>query len=128
MAQVHDITGKDGATKVYDCYSWTFELGLEILSATRPTRLVTLHTIKGDSPDMIKTRRPLATANYVPCSNRGLAPYTEAFWEHLARTPKEKKIFPTTFRVIEGLDVEKINDALDIYWAAKPQNQVIVHP
>lgn len=128
VAQVHKITGENGVTKVYDCYSWTFELALDTLSATKPSRLVTLHTFRGDTPDLIETKRPLAVANYVPCSNRGLAPYTEVFWEHIVIALKKGKAFPTTFRTIEALDVEKINEALDVCWAATPQKQVIVHP
>lgn len=127
-AQIHQITGENGVTKVYDCYSWTYELGLDILTATKPSHLVTLHSHKGNTPDMIKTKRPLAAAKYVACHNQGLAPYTEDFWEHLVMALKARKVFPTTFRTIEGLDVDKINEALDIYWTAKPQKQVIVHP
>lgn len=127
-AQIDAIVGKDNALKIYDCYSWTYELPLEILSSTKPTRLVTLHSLKPEHLEMIKTRRPLAKASFIPCSNPGLAPYTAQYWDQLAIALQEKTIFPTPFQTIEGLDVDKINAALDVYWSAKAQKQFIIHP
>ncbi|KAK5720469.1 hypothetical protein LTR17_014945 [Elasticomyces elasticus] len=128
VSRIHGITGKDNATRVYDCYSFEYDLALDILPSTIPSTLVTLHTIRGAEADKVKIRRPLVEAGIVPCSNKNLAPYVEDFWKHLVVGLQKGTLRPTAFQVIEGLDVDQINTALDLYASAKPQKQVVVHP
>lgn len=79
VAQIHAIARKDNVTKMYDCYSWTFELALDILSTTKSSRLVILHSHRSDTPAEIKTKKPLTVANYVPYSNADVATHTTRF-------------------------------------------------
>jgi hypothetical protein len=45
-----------------------------------------------------------------------LAPYTKEFWAHVPKWLEERKILPTEYRVIEGLDkVQEIDETLDMY-------------
>jgi NADPH:quinone reductase len=128
IAKIHAITGDDSATKVYDCYSWEFSFALEILPKDKPAQLATLHRIKEPDLEKLNTEWPNVKAGIVRCSNANLAPYVDSFWGQVVRYLRDGKLAPTNFQVIEGFDVAAINDALDVYAAAKPQPQVIVHP
>ncbi|KAH8812111.1 putative alcohol dehydrogenase [Xylogone sp. PMI_703] len=128
VSQVHSITGADGVTHIYDCYNWTFELASSLLSSTQPSQLRTLHSLNEAKIADIKTQSPLCEPKYIVCSSENLHPHTEQFWLRLPTWIVDKKIHPTKFRAINGLNVDDINAALDSYRDGHPQAQVIVRP
>jgi NADPH2:quinone reductase len=119
--------GPEEVTNVFDCVNWTYELAAELVSATRQNNIVTLHpaesAVKGLEKLGKKGRAGMA---------KGIREYftelAEAFWGNIGDWVTEGKIKPGKFRVIEGLDEEKVNEALDSYRDGKPVVQAIVHP
>ena len=57
-----------------------------------------------------------------------LMPIADLFWPHIGQWLTEGKILIPKFRIIEGLDEKKVNEALDSYQDGKPVTQAIVHP
>ena len=105
-AQVHAITGKEGATHLYDCVSMDFSLATALLPTSGPSKLRTL--LPSDT-----SLNPECDVAMLDCNNASLAP---RFWTQLPKWLEEGRLLPTEYRVIEGLEeVEEINGALDGY-------------
>lgn len=110
-------SGSDGFTRVYNCVPLDVDVVTAALSTTQPSRLRLLLPFEGDQEERILARRPLCDASFVAdLNNDFMRPYAEQFWEEVPRWLREKKILPTEYRVIHGLDkVKEINEALDGY-------------
>jgi hypothetical protein len=50
------------------------------------------------------------------------------FWDNLSKWVVEGKMSIPTFRIVEGLDVALVNEALDSYRKLNGAPQVVVHP
>lgn len=124
--QVHAIVPRDDLTFVYDCYSWTFELGLSLLSTSKPSRLAVLH--KFDTAEIAQTY-PNVKAATARCSNENLGRHKEEFWKHLPGWLDRKEILPAAWKIIGGLDaVDEVNAVLDAYRDGKGGPQALVLP
>jgi len=55
----------------------------------------------------------------VICAPKFFKDVSTIFWDTLPGWIQERKLTPTTYSVIEGLDAKKVNDALDDYNAGK---------
>ncbi|KAK4496904.1 hypothetical protein PRZ48_011353 [Zasmidium cellare] len=125
-SQVHAIIPQDEITTVYDCYNWTYELGLSLLSTTKPSRLAVLHRVDGAE---IAQTYPNVRAQTVRCSNDGLGKHKEEFWKHLPGWLETGKILPAEWKVIGGLDAfDEVNKVLDDYRDGKGGPQALVIP
>jgi NADPH:quinone reductase-like Zn-dependent oxidoreductase len=114
--QIQAITGTDGAQYVYNCANGQSDPAIAALSSSKTSRLRSLLPIQGEEAEKLKSQRPLCDVAYFHCTNESLAPYTKEFWAHVPKWLEERKILPTEYRVIEGLDkVQEIDETLDMY-------------
>ena len=114
--QIRAIAGADGAQYVYNCANREFDAAIAVLSSSKPSQLRSLLPIPEKEAEKLKSQRPLCDAAYFHCTNENVAPYTEEFWVHVSKWLEERKILPTEYRVVEGLDnVKEIDEALDMY-------------
>ncbi|KAH7024154.1 chaperonin 10-like protein [Ilyonectria destructans] len=92
------------------------ELGVAALSNTKKGTLITLRRPEGDFD---AARIGSKSAGYERRLVFGVSPMhpevTIGFWEEVPRWLKEGKIRPSSFEVIEGLDADAVNKALDQY-------------
>ena len=126
---VYAITnGPDEVTRVMDCVNWTYELAAGLISSTRPGTIVTLH----QPPTAVAELERLGKTDVKAGIAMGIREYftdlAGVFWGNIGEWVAQGKILPGKYRVIEGLDVEKINEALDSYRDGKPVLQAVVHP
>ncbi|KAF2170542.1 hypothetical protein M409DRAFT_19362 [Zasmidium cellare ATCC 36951] len=125
-SQIHAIVPKDDITAVYDCYNWTFELGLSLISSSKPARLAVLHRV--DGAEIAKTY-PNVRAGTVRCSNENLGPHKGEFWRQLPGWLERSEILPAEWKVVGGLEaVEEVNAVLDDYRDGKGGAQGLVLP
>jgi NADPH2:quinone reductase len=126
---VYAITGgQDSVINVMDCVNWTFEFAAQLVSGTRPGKIVTLH----QPPTALAELERLGKKDVKAGIALGLREYftelAEVFWGNIGEWVVQGKVLPGKFRVIEGLDEQKINEALDSYQDGKPVLQAVVHP
>ncbi|CAK1356746.1 unnamed protein product [Cercospora beticola] len=92
------------------------ELGVAALSNTRKGMLITLRRPEGEFD---AARIGSKSAGYERRLVFGVSPIhpevTVGFWEEIPRWLREKKVHPSSFEVIEGLDAEAANKVLDAY-------------
>ncbi|KAF5599080.1 zinc-type alcohol dehydrogenase [Fusarium pseudoanthophilum] len=92
------------------------ELGVAALSNKKKGTLITLRRPDGDFD---AARIGPKTAGYERRLAFGVSPIhpelTMKFWEEVPRWYKEEKLRPSSFEVIEGLDADAVNKALDKY-------------
>jgi NADPH:quinone reductase len=129
VRDVHAVVGgPDAVTYVIDCANWVYDLASELVSSTRPSIIVTLH--RADSA--LKALDKLGKKEARAIAGKGLREHftelAEIFWGNIGEWVAERKILTGKFRVIEGLDAEKVNEALDLYRDGRPVVQAIVHP
>ena len=129
--QVQKITGMDGALSVFDCANMQFEVATTVLHPSKPSRLRTLLPIQGEEVEKLMSQRPHSDAAFILWKDDNLAPDEEVFWTAVPKWLEEKKVLPTEYRVVAGLDkVDEINQALDGYRngaRAGPQTIVKIH-
>ena len=115
-------------THVFDCANWTFELATSLVSTTSASCIVTLHPIEGETKAHIETQRPNCEAKFLEGSSHALTYELPDFWSSLPVWLQQGKIAIPEYRVIEGLDAEKVNQALDSYRDGSRVVQAVVRP
>lgn len=122
--------GKGAVTRVMDCVNWTYELAAELVSGTKPGgRIATLHMPETAIAELERLGKGENVKAGVAMGLREhFGDLAEVFWGSVGEWLEKGVIKPGKFRVIEGLDVERINEALDSYRDGKPVTQAIVHP
>ena len=131
VSQAHDIVGgSENITRVFDCANWTYELAVGMLATNRPSKLRTLHPIDfvPGTKSFIEQKRPNCDAAFIVGASEALEPLTKDFWKSLPDWVVKGHIALPPVRVIEGLDAEEVNAALDGYRDGKAVLQVVVHP
>jgi NADPH2:quinone reductase len=125
--EILGVTGPD-VTHVFDCANWTFELATSIVTTTSASCIVALHPVEGEAKTHIETQRPKCDAKFLEGSAHSLSYELPEFWSALPVWLQEGKIAIPPYRVIEGLDVEKVNEALDSYRDGSRVVQAVVRP
>ncbi|KAL8790497.1 MAG: hypothetical protein Q9195_006328 [Heterodermia aff. obscurata] len=129
VAQVHDVVGgEENVTRIFDCANWTHELATALAAPKGASKLRTLHPVDTDGGVNNKELRPSLDAAYVVGTTEALEPLSKDFWRFLPEWVTEGHLTIPPFRVIEGLDAEKVNAALDGYQSGKSVLQVVIHP
>ena len=106
-----------------------YELATELVSNTLPSRILTLHKAEGAIPLLEKLGKDKnVKADIVIGARFKLEPIADLFWPHVGQWLCDEKILIPKFRLVEGLDETKVNEALDSYRDGKPVTQAIVHP
>ncbi|KAF5229138.1 hypothetical protein FAUST_10610 [Fusarium austroamericanum] len=92
------------------------DLGIAALSNTKKGTLITLRRPEGEFDT---ARIGSKSAGYERRLVLGVSPFhpevTIGFWKEVPPWLKEKKLHPSSFEVIEGLDADAVNKALDQY-------------
>jgi NADPH:quinone reductase len=128
VRDVHAAAGSpEEVTIVFDCVNWKYELAAELVSATGQNNIVTLHPAESVVKELEKLGKK-GRAGIAKGIREHFTELFEAFWGNIGDWVAEGKIKPGKFRVIEGLDAEKVNEALDSYRDGKPIVQAIIHP
>ncbi len=121
--------GDEEVTHVYDCANWTFELAADIVAAGVSSRITVLHHSDTVLELLEKKGKNLAKFALVNGSRWNFkGEVNKNYWENLGKWVQEGKIRIPKYRVIEGLDEKRVNEALDSYRDGKPVVQVVVHP
>lgn len=127
--KIHKIVPRDDITHIYDRVSWEFSLPLSMVSKTKKSKVLTLHPAEsGACCPSPGARTRTVRSSIVTGHNDFLRPLLKLFWAIFPQWVKEGKIVVPKHRVIEGLDLEKIESALDDYRDRSPVLQVVVHP
>lgn len=126
-SEIHMVTGSD-VIRVFDCANWSFELSASIVSTTSPSCIVTLHPVEGESKSYVIENRPNCMAKFLEGSSHALTYQLPDFWSALPVWLEQGKISIPEYRIINGLDVEKINEALDSYRDGSRVMQAVVRP
>lgn len=118
LRQVRDIVGDE---LVYALDAFNFgpkqELGVAVLSDSRRGTLATLAPAVGElDRAKIGEKRAGYERRFIrgSCANHS-DDFTKLFWERITGWLKAGVIRPSRFRVIDGLDADEINAALDEY-------------
>lgn len=128
-AQVHTAAGgSENVTQVYDCASWTFELGVALLPIETPSVFLALHPVDGEVGKAIREARPLCETKFVAGVSEGLGDMKERFWRELPRWAEKGAVGCSEVRVVLGLDEGEINRCLDGYRDGSGGKGVVVHP
>jgi NADPH:quinone reductase len=127
VAGVHAVTGPEGVTHVYDCVSWTYELAVALVSGTRPSVVLTLHPAEGAAA-LVKEKGLEGTVRvgFVVGNSAYLAPLTEGFWKALPGWIEAGELAVPEYRVVEGLDLQAVEEGLDSYKDGSPVTPFVV--
>jgi NADPH2:quinone reductase len=126
---IYAITGgSDSVTKVFDCVNWTFEFAARLVSSTRPGKIVTLHQAMTAVAELERLGKKEVTANIAMGIREHFTELAAGLWGNIGNWLVQGKIKPGKYRVIEGLDEVKINEALDSYQDGKPVLQAVIRP
>lgn len=129
LEQIRAITG-DGLLHAVDTVNAgrEQELGIAALSNTRKGTLITLRRPEGKFDAARIGPKSAGYERRLVFGNSPVHPeVTIRFWEEIPRWLKEKKVRASRFKVIEGLDAEAVNKALDEYQDGKGVKNII-HP
>lgn len=126
---IYAITGgQDSVTNVFDCVNWTYEFACGLVSSTRPGKVVTLHQAATAVAELESLGKNDVKAGLAMGVREYFTELSDIFWGSIGQWLIEGKIQPGKYQVIEGLDEEKINEALDSYRDGKPVLQAVIHP
>jgi NADPH2:quinone reductase len=121
--------GKGEVGYVYDCVNWTYELAAELVSNKEGNKIMVLHRANSAVSELEKRGKGGVEAKVVVGGDReGLRGVLEVFWERIGECIVEGKVQIPRFRIIEGLDEERVNEALDSYRDGGRVVQAVVHP
>jgi NADPH2:quinone reductase len=125
-AEVKNITGQ-GVEYIYDCVSWDYDLAISLLSKTKKSVLLTLHPAE-KAIERAKEMRPSARVQFIVGNADFIQPHTKVFWEALPIWVKEGRLKVEKVRVVEGLNLEGIEEGLASYRDGSAVLPVVVHP
>lgn len=126
VAAIHQVTGRNGIRRIFDCYNTSFELGFQLLSTTHHSKFVTTQPIDQAQAEIFNHRFQLCEPKSIKGANNSLRPYTTEFWDSVTIWVQEGRILPTRFFTIDGLRIDEINRALDGYRDKKLGPQAVV--
>lgn len=126
---VQDICGgKEEVTKVLDAVSYDYEPLLDMVSTEKPSRIAIVHTADLES-ELKKRGKVLARGGVVAGWQDNFDEEGgKLFWDGWGKWVRDGAIRIPGFRVIEGLDAEKVNEALDSYEGNGRVVHAVIHP
>jgi NADPH2:quinone reductase len=124
--QVRAIVG-DELLYVYDTFSvGDNSLGVSLLSNSKKGTVANILT--GEPSETVKAQKKAGfEAKRVIGFSHGIPEFGQLFWKELPKWLESGKIKPAKYNVIEGLDAEKVNEALDMYRDGKGGDRYHVH-
>jgi NADPH2:quinone reductase len=127
QAQITEIVGSEGLSKIYDCVSWEHDMALSLLSPDKPGILLGLHPVD-EAKKAIAERKLNVKATLILGISSFMQPLTKAFWESLPNWVANGDLAIGKYKVIEGFNLPAIEEGLDMYIDGKPVTPVVVHP
>lgn len=129
LAQIHAITGDD---LVYAIDTVNSDLGQELgIAALSNSKRGTLVTLRRTNGDFDPARIGVKEAGYERRLVMGTSPANPDialdFWREVPAWLRSGKVKPATYEVVEGLDADAVNKALDAYRDDKG-TRTNVHP
>ncbi|TVY36633.1 Dehydrogenase [Lachnellula subtilissima] len=129
VERVWGIVGAEGVIKVLDCVSWTYELAVALVLKDKKSWVATLHQATTVADILEKEGKVKAVVKFVMGAvNSWGKEDSAAFWKWLGKVVGDGTVRLPKYRVIEGLDAEKINEALDSYQDGSAVLQAVVRP
>jgi NADPH2:quinone reductase len=126
---IYAITGgPDSVANVMDCVNWTYELAAQLVSRTQPGKIVTLHQPTTALAELERLGKKDVKAMLAKGTREYFGELAEVFWGNIGEWLAQGKVVPGKFRIIEGLNEQKINEALDSYQDGKHVLQAVIHP
>ena len=124
------VHGREEVTHVYDCVNGSFELATEMVSNTKKSVITVLRPTQSAVEELKKRgKSKISTVCTVSGAKNNFDTETaKLFWDNLSKWVVEGKMSIPTFRIVEGLDVALVNEALDSYRKLNGAPQVVVHP
>ena len=117
-AQVREIVDDD-LLYVYDTFSFgDHSLGVSLLSNTQKGTLITLLPGKASETVLAQKKEGIKSSQLRGFSN-ALPEWGQIFWKEFPGWLEGGKVKPVPYKVIEGLDMDKVNAALDEYGEGK---------
>lgn len=125
--QIQDIVGAEGLTMIYDCVSWDYTFALSLLSKDKHGTLLALHPIEG-AEEMVREKGWDFRVQFVLGTSAFLQPLTGRMWDALPGWIESGVVRAPEGRIVEGLDLVRIEEALDGYRDGGRVVPVVVHP
>ena len=112
--QVRAIVG-DELLYVYDTFSFgDISLGVSLLSNSKKGTIA--HLLTGEANEAVTAQKKSGfEAKRIAGFSHAIPEFGQMFWKEFPRWLENGKITPVKYKVIEGLDADKINAALDEY-------------
>lgn len=129
LDQIRSITG-DELVYALDVVNWGPQQGLGIaaLSNSKKGTLITLLPTDGELDISDIGRKDAGFERRMTFGKMAIIPeFAPEFWDRISQWLKEGRISPGKFKVMEGLDAEKVNEVLDLYRDGKGV-KVHIHP
>ena len=126
-SQVRAVVG-DELLRVCDCFNhYDQTLGVRLLSNTKKGTFVPLtHSGRIDEGKIGKKAAGYEVRKFV-CHPAKFPQLASTFWRKVPELIDSKALVPTEYTVIEGLDADKVNAALDAYAVGRKQVKPHVH-
>lgn len=128
VARVRDIVG-DELVYAYDAINppATQTIGINALSSTKRGHLARLLPTGDVDASHIQPKTHGYELHNVFGSSQARAELCRPFWERVPQYLADKKIVPTGYAVVQGLDPVKVNEVLDAYRDGKRVTKPHVH-
>ncbi|KAL5318015.1 hypothetical protein ACEPPN_015119 [Leptodophora sp. 'Broadleaf-Isolate-01'] len=127
QAQIKDIVGSEGLSKIYDCVSWEHNMALSLFSPDKPGILLGLHVVD-EAKKTIAERKLNVKATMMLGISSFMQPHTKAFWDSLPSWVANGDLVIGKYKAIEGFNLSAIEEGLDLYRDGNPVTPVVVHP
>lgn len=120
--QVRQILGNE-LLYVLDTFSfYDYSLGASLLSNSKRGVLVALNH-DGNATDAALAPRRGVEIKHVAGFSQAIPKFGKKFWKQFPIWLDTGKVRPAKFNIIEGLDIERVNAALDIYREGKGRDR-----
>jgi NADPH2:quinone reductase len=125
--EIQKVFGADGVQHLFDCVSWEYSFSVSVLSRTKPSTLLTLHSCEV-AEELVRTKGINCRVEFIFGNSEFLQPLTKDFRQALPEWIEDGALAVSKYRVVEGLDLNQVEDGLDSYRDGKPVTPLIVHP
>ena len=124
--EVQRIVEGDGATHVYDCISFDYSMPFSLLSSTKKSTFVPLHTIDEELRMRLAQGRDV-TVPHMFAIYHAVQPLASEIWTTLAAMMESRTIEPARYKIVEGFNLEAIERGLDSYRNMDTTDPFVVH-
>lgn len=122
------VGGQEEIIKVLDCANWTFEVASSLVAKEKTSFIATLHQVRSGPELLVQKGKGKAEMKVLGVAVNNWGDEDTEFWSWLGKEVTEGRVRIPKFRVIEGLDVGRVNEALDSYRDGSPVVQAVVRP